>query len=82
MTRRNRCGSTGKRKSCENFIRSGSILGDLNGMGGTNGADIQPFVNGIMGAPSQDEICAGDFNGNSGLDVGDINGMVNALLGP
>lgn len=59
-----------------------AATGDLNGVDGTNGADIQLFVNGILGAPTQAEICAGDFNGNSGLDTGDINGMVSALLLP
>lgn len=56
--------------------------GDLNLDTFTNGADVQVFVDAMLGAPSPDETCAGDFNTNSQLDLGDLPGFVAALLAP
>ncbi|MBN2560575.1 MAG: hypothetical protein JXQ75_06565 [Phycisphaerae bacterium] len=56
--------------------------GDMDGDGDTDGADIQPFINAMLGTPTLSDICHGDFDGTSGLDVGDVNGMVAALLVP
>ncbi|MBN2562624.1 MAG: agmatine deiminase family protein [Phycisphaerae bacterium] len=56
--------------------------GDIDGDGDTDGADIRPFVEGILGSIPQDQVCRGDFNGNKALDAGDIEPMVNALLAP
>ncbi|MBX3395661.1 MAG: PQQ-dependent sugar dehydrogenase [Phycisphaerae bacterium] len=58
----------------------GAADGDMNGDSSVNGADVQAFVNGLLGSPSQAEICAGDFSQNAALDLNDIAGMVNALL--
>ena len=57
-----------------------AAAGDMNGIDGTNGEDIQLFVDGVLGAPTQPEICAGDFDGDNALGFGDMSGMVNALL--
>jgi hypothetical protein len=54
----------------------------MNGDGNTDGADIRPFVDGLLGSPSQQETCRCDFNGNTVLDLGDIDGMVSVLLAP
>ena len=56
--------------------------GDLNLDTFTNGADVQAFVDALLGAPTFDEMCAGDFNTNSQLDLGDASGFVAALLAP
>ncbi|MFQ5425412.1 MAG: choice-of-anchor B family protein [Phycisphaerae bacterium] len=56
--------------------------GDLDGVGGTNGADIQPFISAMLGAPTPTDVCNGDFSGNGSLGVEDVSGMVTALLGP
>jgi hypothetical protein len=55
-----------------------TVLGDMNGNGAVDGADMQGFVNALTGAFDP---CA-DFNGNLLMDVGDIDGMVNTLLAP
>lgn len=54
--------------------------GDFNGSGSVEGADIQPFVDAMLGTPSATAICHGDFNANGSLDLGDVGGMVAALL--
>jgi hypothetical protein len=60
----------------------GSPTGDMNGAGGTNGEDLQPFVDALM-AHSTDpaKVCPGDFSGNLVVDLADVPGMVDALLG-
>ncbi len=55
--------------------------GDMNGAGGTNGEDLQPFIDALLGTPTPGQICSGDFNGDSALDSGDVAGMVAAVLG-
>ncbi len=59
-----------------------AATGDFDGVGGTNGADIQPFISAMLGAPTPTEVCSGDFSGNGSLGVEDVAGMVTALLGP
>ena len=56
--------------------------GDMNGLDGTNGVDIQLFINAMLGAPTPDDICSADFSGNGTLGAEDVNGMVQALLSP
>lgn len=60
----------------------GLPTGDMNGAGGTNGEDVQPFVDALL-ANSTDptDVCPGDFSGNLIVDPADVSGMVNALLG-
>jgi hypothetical protein len=57
-----------------------AATGDLNGVDGPNGADLQLYIDGMLGAPTDPQICAGDFNGNLTLDVGDTSGLVDAIL--
>jgi hypothetical protein len=59
-----------------------SADGDMDGDGDTDGNDIGIFVDGLLGLPSQVEVCRGDFDGSTILDVGDVDGMVAALLAP
>ncbi|MFQ5410929.1 MAG: c-type cytochrome [Phycisphaerae bacterium] len=54
--------------------------GDMDGVNGTNGEDIQFFVDAMINGPTPDQQCHGDFDGLNGLDPGDIPGMVNALI--
>lgn len=57
--------------------------GDMDGVDGTNGADLQLFVNAIL-ASSTDvaDLCPGDFSANGVMDDADVAGMVAALLAP
>ncbi|MFQ5501592.1 MAG: DUF4215 domain-containing protein [Phycisphaerae bacterium] len=54
--------------------------GDMDGINGTNGDDIQIFTDAIINGATPSQQCSGDFDGLNGLDTGDIPGMVNALL--
>lgn len=54
--------------------------GDLDDSGATNGADIQLFINALLGIPTQADICNGDFSNDGYLDAADLPGMVEALL--
>ncbi len=54
--------------------------GDMDGINGTNGDDIQIFTDAIINGATPVQQCRGDFDGLNGLDTGDIPGMVNALL--
>jgi len=56
--------------------------GDLNMDTFINGADVQVFVDALLGVPTANETCAGDFDGNTQLDSGDVTGFVAALLAP
>ncbi len=56
--------------------------GDMDESGQTTGADVQPFVNALLGTPSASELCHGDFSGNGALGTEDVAGMVVALLAP
>ncbi len=56
--------------------------GDMNGIDGTNGADIQQFVDAIINGATTQEECDGDFDGINSVDVGDVPDMVSALLAP
>lgn len=53
--------------------------GDMNA-NGTDGEDIQLFINALLGTPTVSEICHGDFAVDGELTTDDIAGMVNALL--
>ncbi len=56
--------------------------GDLDGMDGCNGNDIQLFVEGLIGTLDWGIGCHGDFAAPIGtLDSADIPGMMDALLG-
>ena len=71
----------GTADACETNPCSGIPLGDYGAPTGTDGLDVQPFVDALTSSsPTQDQICHGDFNGNAVLDVGDVDGMVTALL--
>jgi hypothetical protein len=54
--------------------------GDMDGSGTTDGLDIQPFIDAMLGTPSPDDLCHGDFDGGGALDTDDIPAMVAALL--
>jgi len=56
--------------------------GDMDNSGHADGADIQLFIDAILGEPSLSDICHGDFDDINGLDVGDVPGMVAKLLEP
>lgn len=56
--------------------------GDLNLDTFINGADVQAFVDAMLGVPTPDQTCAGDFSTNGQLDLGDLPGFVAALLAP
>lgn len=64
--------------SCESGC--GAADGDVNGDTFLNGLDLDPFVSGILGTPSQSELCHGDFSANGVLDVADVDGMAAALI--
>jgi hypothetical protein len=55
--------------------------GDMNGVGGTDGEDLEVFVRAVLGPATAYEICHGDFTGDGVLDVADVPGMVAAALG-
>ncbi len=56
--------------------------GDMNGAGGTNGDDVQLFLNALLARSTEPaDVCPGDFSGNLIVDLADVPGMVNALLG-
>ncbi|MFH1417537.1 MAG: hypothetical protein ABII12_04525, partial [Planctomycetota bacterium] len=55
--------------------------GDMDGVGGCNGNDIQLFVEGLIGTLAWEVECRGDFAAPFGtLEANDIDGMVSALL--
>ncbi len=55
------------------------VLGDLNGSGVLNVADVVYTVNYILGASTLDVTC-GDMNGDGEINVSDIVAMVNIIL--
>ena len=55
------------------------VLGDLNGNGVLNVADVVYTVNYILGASTLDVTC-GDMNGDGEINVSDIVAMVNIIL--
>lgn len=60
----------------------GSLSGDMNADGFTNGDDIKSFVRAIMAesfAPA--DVCPGDFSLNGQVSAEDIPGMISLLLG-
>ncbi|MFO0973076.1 MAG: hypothetical protein U1A27_06525 [Phycisphaerae bacterium] len=62
---------------------SGSLTGDVNQSGATNGNDIQPFVSAVMsGSTNPTVLCSADFSGNSVMDATDVPGFVATLIGP
>lgn len=57
--------------------------GNVNGDLAVNGADLQPFVAGVVQAlPATGNFARADFNSNGILDASDIPGMITVLLGP
>ncbi|MBN2561984.1 MAG: S8 family serine peptidase [Phycisphaerae bacterium] len=55
--------------------------GDMNGLDGCNGDDIQLFVDALLeGSTDPSKVCPGDFSNNGVVDLADIDGMVDALL--
>ena len=56
-----------------------SVLGDLNGSGVLNVADVVYVVNYILGASTLDVTC-GDMNGDGEINVSDVVAMVNIIL--
>lgn len=61
-------------------IRVTTADGDMNGDALVNGEDVQIFVDAMLGAPSQENLCRGDFDSDKNLDIDDVAGMVAALL--
>jgi hypothetical protein len=60
---------------------SGPVNGDMNGDGRTNGADLQPFIDAVIGRTTDPaKVCPGDFSGNLIVDMADVPSMVTALL--
>ncbi len=53
---------------------------DINCDGSVNAADIQPFVNLLLGTTSACSSCAGDTNGDGQLNGDDITGYVACLI--
>jgi hypothetical protein len=64
---------------CESLLADG----DMDGVDGTNGADIQLFVDAVIDVATEPyRVCPGDFSNNGVVDLADIDDMVDALLGP
>ena len=63
----------------------GCEIGDVNGDGQINVADVVRLVNIILGIPPQPtpvELCAADCNGDGQINVADVVCLVNLILGP
>ncbi len=61
---------------------TGSLTGDMNADGVTNGDDITSFVRAVIAQSTQPaDVCAGDFSLNGQVSVEDISGMIGVLLG-
>ncbi len=58
----------------------GPATGDMNGDTVLNGADIDSFVQALLGIPTPSQLCAGDFNTSAALDSDDAGGLASALL--
>ncbi|MBK8268216.1 MAG: hypothetical protein IPK83_07870 [Planctomycetes bacterium] len=58
-----------------------AATGDMDGIGGPDGADIQLFTEAVIGLSTDPvDLCPGDFSANGVMDFADVPGMVTALL--
>ncbi len=57
------------------------MVGDINGDGLVDGADLGEFIHALMDASELPEhVCPGDFDGSGVIDLDDVEGLVAALL--
>ncbi|MBX3396444.1 MAG: PQQ-dependent sugar dehydrogenase [Phycisphaerae bacterium] len=67
--------------NCGCGVPDTAATGDMDGIGGPDGADLQLFVEAILNESTDPaDLCPGDFSANGVMDLGDVPGMVNALI--
>ncbi|MBR6283886.1 MAG: M6 family metalloprotease domain-containing protein [Muribaculaceae bacterium] len=64
------------------FMRTATVVGDLNNDGFADIDDINIVINIVLGNYASDELrAASDLDGNGTVDVADINALINIVLG-
>lgn len=67
---------------CEFNIQSNVRLGDVNGDGSIDIADLNAVINAMLGRPTGTFIFeAADIDQNGVIDIADVNGVINLILG-